>query len=125
MKKKVITYILFVVLAGTPFLDFNKLVTSFSSTISFALNINNYSGSSKSDNQRVLQTNAFIKNIIKKPILGYGHGSYMKEVVRSKEKPWRYEISYLDIIYHVGFLGFFICNWANLDYYFTLQNYQI
>ena len=88
-------------------MDFNKLVTSFSSTISFALNINNYSGSSKSDNQRVLQTNAFIKNIIKKPILGYGHGSYMKEVVRSKEKPWRYEISYLDIIYHVGFLGFF------------------
>lgn len=108
LKKKVITYILFVVLAGTPFLDFNKLVTSFSSTISFALNINNYSGSSKSDNQRVLQTNAFIKNIIKKPILGYGHGSYMKEVVRSKEKPWRYEISYLDIIYHVGFLGFFL-----------------
>ena len=70
--------------------------------------MNNHKDSAKSDNQRILQANAFVKNIVKKPILGYGHGAYMSEIQRSEEKPWRYEISYLDIIYHVGLIGFLL-----------------
>lgn len=108
IKKKFISYFFILLLVGVPFIDFNKLVTSVNSTLSFALNLNYHKDSKKSDDERILQSKAFLTNIIKKPILGYGHGAFMQEIERSKDKPWRYEISYLDIIYHVGFGGFIL-----------------
>lgn len=105
IKVKTVKFILICMLVSLPFLNYNKLYKSFSSTISFALNINYHKDSSSSDDERIKQATSFAKNIVKKPILGYGHGATMKESVRSKAKPWRYELSYLDLAFHTGILG--------------------
>ena len=83
-------------------IDKKSISKAISSTISYALN---FSVDSSSDSERTKQINSFFSYIVKKPVLGYGHGAYMKEVIRSEEKPWRYEITYLDIIFHTGIIG--------------------
>ena len=37
------------------------------------------------------------------PLFGYGHGTYT-DIIRS-EKPWRYELSYLALLFHTGIIG--------------------
>ncbi|WP_282070215.1 O-antigen ligase family protein [Olleya namhaensis] len=105
--KKKFLYIGFIIFIGVlPFINYEKTLKSINSTLSFALNINYHKDSSSSDSERTKQAKSFAKHIMRKPVLGYGHGASMEELVRSKKKPWRYELSYLDIIYHSGMLGF-------------------
>ncbi len=86
----------------------SKMIKVVKSTILYSLNLDNDISSKTSDNERIKQIINFSEKIIEKPILGYGHGSVIKEVIRSKEKPWRYEMSYFDLVFHTGFFGFFL-----------------
>lgn len=106
--KKTILLGVFCIVLALPFVNYKKIYESTSSTLSFALNINYHKDSSASDESRKKQASSFIEYIVKKPVLGYGHGATMAKVMRSKSKPWRYELSYLDLLFHTGVLGLFL-----------------
>lgn len=40
------------------------------------------------------------------PLLGAGLGASVPSVLRSKEMPWAYELSYVALLFHTGLLGF-------------------
>ncbi|RNC88169.1 MAG: hypothetical protein ED556_03010 [Winogradskyella sp.] len=111
-KKKILKYALIIFISLLPFtyyLNIGSIINSATSTISYALKLESKEkGKSFLENERVKQTTEFSKHIVMRPVLGYGHGAYMKTIIRSEEKPWRYEISYLDLIFHTGFLGFIL-----------------
>ena len=57
----------------------------------------------ESDNVRILQAKSLFNAFSEYPIFGSGHGTYT-DVIRS-EKPWRYELSYLSLLFHTGIVG--------------------
>jgi hypothetical protein len=40
------------------------------------------------------------------PLLGAGHGASAPGVVRAREMPWAYELSYVALLFQTGLLGF-------------------
>jgi len=40
------------------------------------------------------------------PLIGYGHGVACWGWERSADKPWRYELSYMSLLFHTGVIGF-------------------
>ena len=97
------------------FLDFVYLVLLISPLVigfSFYLFTENSSelddsvvivGSDDSDDVRTKQLNALLDLWVQSPILGTGHG--VKASIERNEKPWRYELSYIALLAHVGLLG--------------------
>ncbi len=95
----------------SPFLitfNYGIIIKKAENVFAYAFNIDNNKSSKASDNERVKQINQFVEQIQQRPILGYGHGASLDNVIRSSEKPWRYEMSYFSIIFHTGFIGFFL-----------------
>lgn len=93
----------------SPFLisfNYGGIIKKVENVFAYAFNFDNNKSSKASDNERIKQINQFIEQIKQRPILGYGHGASLENVVRSTEKPWRYEMSYFSIIFHTGFVGF-------------------
>lgn len=57
--------------------------------------------------ERILQFYSLIDGIGDNWMLGAGHGANVS-VIRSEDKPWKYELLWLSTLYHVGIVGFFI-----------------
>ena len=51
------------------------------------------------------QLHALLRGWSHHPLLGVGHGVALPDVVRAPEKPWRYELSYIALLYHTGIIG--------------------
>jgi hypothetical protein len=51
------------------------------------------------------QGSAFIKHYLESPIIGYGFGAGINEVVRDPDHPWWYELSYHLLLHNVGTIG--------------------
>ncbi len=88
--------------------NFTKLFDTAKSVSAYAFNLDNNKSSKESDNERIKQIKQFVIQIQERPVIGYGYGAPLQNVIRSEDKPWRYEMSYFDIIFHTGFLGFLI-----------------
>ena len=58
-----------------------------------------------SDTERIMQFYYFQKLINERPFLGYGFGVKNPYIIRDNEKKWRYELSYLALAFHTGFIG--------------------
>lgn len=82
-------------------IDLNKIYNDFLQGFEFN-NIKN-----KSAYARKLQFNSLINEWKKKPLVGYGHGA-SAPVIRSKEQPWAYELSYVALLFQTGIIGFLI-----------------
>lgn len=61
-----------------------------------------------SDSIRMEQTVILNKNIMKNPIIGFGFGAYIPEVIRSASNIFSYEKEYLSLLYQTGIIGFFL-----------------
>lgn len=107
------------------FINIEKIYNNTLSTIKYGLNLDNNTSSEKSDNERIKQIKSFIKKIPEKPVLGYGHGASLGDVVRSEDKPWRYEMSYFNLIFHTGIIGFILYSLGPLWIIFSLLNFSI
>ena len=111
IKKNILIFISVIFIATLPLLfkvNYVKLYKSINSIAEYAFNLDKNKDSEESDNERVKQIKQFVKEIQERPVLGYGHGASLDNVVRSKEKPWRYEMSFFDIVFHTGILGFIL-----------------
>lgn len=60
---------------------------------------------SESNLERAYQFKALAKGISNAPLFGNGAGA-TAEYTRSVEQPWAYELSYIALIFHYGFIGF-------------------
>lgn len=128
VSRKIIMYLFTLFIASLPILfifNFDKQIKSFYSTFTYALDFSKTINKKEVESERANQTVSFANYIIKKPILGYGHGAVMDDMIRSKETPWRYEITYLDIVFHTGFLGLLIYSlgpiWIFMSLYFIVK----
>lgn len=86
----------------------NKILNTVGATFSYVLDLTTTEFQKAEISERDKQIEPFLLNISKSPILGYGHGAAMEEIIRSEDKPWRYELSYLDLIFHTGIIGFIL-----------------
>lgn len=64
------------------------------------------------NNVRIEQIIALFKGFLEYPILGSGAGIGVSDYTRAKLAPWRYELSYMLILYNSGILGvtFYFCS---------------
>ena len=62
-------------------------------------------GSLISNNIKIKQIQLLLRKWMKKPILGYGYGSYLENFVRSDESPFSYEMVFFSLLMKVGTLG--------------------
>jgi len=51
------------------------------------------------------QAAALFKGFIESPLIGSGFGIGVEDVVRSYERPWTYELTYMLMLYNTGILG--------------------
>lgn len=51
---------------------------------------------------------ALIDGWLGNPIFGSGHGGALKDLQRSEQFPWAYELSYVALLFHTGIVGFTI-----------------
>jgi hypothetical protein len=72
-------------------IDFSLILTSLTS-----YDIN-------SDIYRTIQASSLLDGIVENPLIGKGHGT-VADIIRS-DKPWRYELSYLSLLFHTGLIG--------------------
>jgi hypothetical protein len=49
---------------------------------------------------------ALVNGWLQQPLFGSGHGAPVRDVIRSPEVPWAYELTYLALLYHTGIVGF-------------------
>lgn len=61
---------------------------------------------SASTSHRARQFVAMMDGLESRPLIGYGFGSVVEEVIRSSEAPWAYELMYVKLLYNVGLIGF-------------------
>jgi len=52
------------------------------------------------------QFDALLRGWYENPLLGAGHGASAHGSIRSNERPWAYELSYLALLFQCGLLGF-------------------
>jgi hypothetical protein len=50
---------------------------------------------------------ALVNGWLQHPLFGSGHGASVRDVIRSAEMPWAYELTYLALLYHTGIVGVF------------------
>ena len=59
------------------------------------------------------------------PLIGTGLGE-VASYIRNADQPWTYELSYVALLYHTGFIGFFIYSagilWVYIQSYFVLRH---
>lgn len=78
-------------------LSLSYLITNFLSGFDFR---------DETQNIRGVQFHYLVLHWLEKPFIGHGSGSGIKEVVRSTEMPWAYELSYMALLYQRGIIGF-------------------
>ena len=88
----------------------NKLDEDFKNRIreKFKNNVNAYhdrEGSIISNNIKIKQIQLLLKKWVKRPILGYGYGSYLEDFVRSEEAPFSYEMVFFALLMKTGVIG--------------------
>lgn len=125
INRNILFFLFIVFILSFPILlkvDFVKKYNTAKEVIAYAFNSDGNISSKESDNERVKQIKEFINEIPERPFLGYGHGASLQNVIRSADKPWRYEMSYFDIVFHTGFLGLLIYITGPIWILFSLIN---
>jgi O-antigen ligase len=79
------------------FLDFILIYQKFLSAFS--------SQADASTATRYEQFDLLIRSWQKKPLLGFGHGAVSQYIVRSEDRPWMYELSYVALLFQTGIIG--------------------
>ena len=69
---------------------------------------------SDDDGARLSQADLLFKAFIEQPILGSGFGGTI-DLIRNAERPWIFELTYLQMLFNFGFLG--ILGLASLFYF--------
>ncbi len=100
LTKTVIVYCLLIGLSFYFVFDYNTIKDEFMSSFEFT--------ERESNNERRLQLNALIEEWEKSPILGHGLGSYSTQCIRTADRPWEYELSYVSLLSQVGLGGVLI-----------------
>ncbi|MBM6761407.1 hypothetical protein [Megamonas hypermegale] len=75
-----------------------------------------------SDLARVEQIAAFSKEIPDNFLLGKGLGAYMRELIRSEEMPFLYEVEWMALIYQFGFIGIIF---MGVIFYYIIKRYHM
>jgi len=74
-----------------------------------------------SQNERVTQFYALLEGFYERPSFGHGLGS-VSSVIRSGERPWSYELTYMKMLFDGGIIGFLLV--ATLVFYYFNAAYQ-
>lgn len=78
-----------------------------------------------SDNIRNEQQEVILQNISEKPIIGKGLGYYDRDLIRSEENLYSYELEYLSYIMQFGFLGFSLIIIMIIYSFYTMINFKL
>ena len=62
-------------------------------------------GSVISNNIKIKQSQLLLRKWLKRPILGYGYGSYLENFIRSEEAPFSYEVVFFSLLMKTGIVG--------------------
>ena len=81
-------------------IDLSSVADQFSNAFDFE--------GEESASARGAQINALVQAWVEKPVFGYGHGAADESVIRNRETPWAYEITYLALLFQTGIVGFTI-----------------
>jgi hypothetical protein len=82
-------------------INFSIIFDDFLSAFDFS-----NSSDRRSSSLRGEQFFALMNGWIERPFFGYGLGSGVASVIRDVDSPWAYELSYVALLYQVGFIGF-------------------
>jgi len=98
--------------------DFSILVN----LVTDAINVN--SGTSEDVIVRQAQYTSMMSEWANSPLIGTGLGG-VASYIRNAEQPWTYELSYVALLYHTGFIGMLIYSagilWTYVQCYFVLR----
>ena len=62
-------------------------------------------GSIISNNIKIKQSQLLLRKWLKRPLLGYGYGSYLENFIRSEEAPFSYEMLFFSLLMKTGIVG--------------------
>ena len=62
-------------------------------------------GSVISNNIKIKQSQLLLRKWLKRPLLGYGYGSYLENFIRSEEAPFSYEMVFFSLLMKTGIVG--------------------
>lgn len=112
MKKRIFfTFLLFVIIAVLALFlmvqfelfDVNAFLDLFIAGFDF-----NSAGQDEGSSVRGSQLWFLVDSWLEHPILGTGHGSVSKYIIRSDVTPWIYELSYMALLFQTGIVGIIV-----------------